>query len=170
MENVIGVVLIALAVLSTAWDIKTYRIPNWLTFGGMTAGLVLGGIANGLQGVQSSLTGLLAGGLILLPFFLLGGMGGGDVKLAAAFGAIGGAYFVFNALLIGAIAGGVSGIIVLFVKFGIVGAFKKLYWDLAALFVKVKPAVDEKMVLPYGVFLSLGAVLSYFVGGVLIAL
>src|SRR5207237_1166536 len=41
----------------------------------------------GKSGVADSLLGILFGFGILVPFYLLGGMGGGDVKLMAAVGA-----------------------------------------------------------------------------------
>ena len=63
------------------------RIPNWLTYSGLIAALlvrtVLGGWANSWGGLAGM---LLAGGIFFL-LFLLGGMGGGDVKLMAAVGA-----------------------------------------------------------------------------------
>jgi prepilin peptidase CpaA len=77
-------------------DHRTGLIPNWLTFGALVGG-VLGHLAQGSwqQGLASGLTqaGLSLGGVALCSaapalMFLKGGMGGGDVKLFAALGAL----------------------------------------------------------------------------------
>lgn len=71
-----------------AWgDIRSRRIPNYLTLGTALAGLgfQLGGL--GLAGLGQGFLGLLLGLVLMLPFYLKGGMGAGDVKALAALGA-----------------------------------------------------------------------------------
>jgi prepilin peptidase CpaA len=75
--------ILALAVLK---DMQAHKIPNALTLSGAVAGLSLQTIAGGLPGLLSSFAGLAAGIAILLPFYLLRGMGAGDVKLMGAVG------------------------------------------------------------------------------------
>jgi prepilin peptidase CpaA len=60
----------------------------------------------GWPGLRGGLAGLLFAGGIFLLLFLLGGMGGGDVKLMAAVGAWVGFAQVGILLIISAIAGG----------------------------------------------------------------
>lgn len=68
-------------------DWRHRRIPNWLTFG-----LILTGIAQSFGSLgtvspsQAGLGFLIGFGITLLPF-LLGALGGGDVKLLAGAGA-----------------------------------------------------------------------------------
>src|ERR1700691_2392518 len=82
----ICVAVIVLAASVT--DIRSRRIPNWLTLSGVTAGLVLHGIVGGVAGLKSSFAGMLLGfGAYLAPYCLRA-MGAGDVKLMAAVGAI----------------------------------------------------------------------------------
>ena len=50
--------------------------------------LVLQTVQHGWRGAGSALLGTLAGASVFLIFYLLGGMGGGDVKLMAGFGAL----------------------------------------------------------------------------------
>jgi Flp pilus assembly protein protease CpaA len=83
--------LLLIAAIAVASDIRTRRIPNALTLGGAVAGLSLQTIAGGLPGLLSSTAGLAAGIAILLPFYLLRGMGAGDVKLMGTVGSFIGA-------------------------------------------------------------------------------
>ena len=103
--RVIAVLLIAL--LAVVSDVRRGRIPNVLTFGGAIAALAYGLIVGGVQGLGMSAAGWLAGAALFFPFFALGGMGAGDVKLLAALGAwLGPAESVWIAMYAGA-AGGV---------------------------------------------------------------
>jgi prepilin peptidase CpaA len=77
--------LLSLAI--AACDLKSRRIPNYLTFSGALAGLGFQLGVHGLPGLLNGLEGLGLGfGLLLVPY-LLGGMGAGDVKASAALGA-----------------------------------------------------------------------------------
>jgi prepilin peptidase CpaA len=71
-----------------AWsDIRTQRIPNYLTLGCLVAGL---GYQLGFHGFSGLLDGFLGIGLgfgLLICFYARGGMGAGDVKALAALGA-----------------------------------------------------------------------------------
>lgn len=94
------------AALAAAFDVREGRIPNWLTVGGLVAGLALGGFG-GWAGLGWAAGGAAVAFAVGLPFFLLGGFGGGDVKLLAAVGALVGLDRLPTALLVTALAGGV---------------------------------------------------------------
>lgn len=68
-------------------DLRRNRIPNWLTYSLLLVGLTLQAAFLGIEGFLSGLSGAAVGLVLLLPFFLTGGMGAGDVKLMAAVGA-----------------------------------------------------------------------------------
>lgn len=70
------------------WDLKYHRLPNWLTLSTCILGIVLWTIMEGFIGLKYSLLGFGAGFLVFLVPFLFSGMGGGDVKLMAAVGAL----------------------------------------------------------------------------------
>ena len=77
--------------LIAAWiswsDLRTRKIPNYLTLGAALAGLLYNLAVFGLSGLTSGILGLLMGfGFLILPY-ILGGMGAGDVKALAALGA-----------------------------------------------------------------------------------
>ncbi len=90
------VVCLALLIVASAIDLRTRRIPNLLTFGGLAIGLGLNftvvtalyGIAPGLK---QGLLPAVAGAVFLFVFFLgfaaVKAVGLGDVKLMAAVGA-----------------------------------------------------------------------------------
>jgi prepilin peptidase CpaA len=77
--------------LIAGWtDLRSRRIPNWLTVPGVTLGIGLSAVSNGWVGLRSSLLGVLVGLGLLLPFVLLRSLGAGDWKLAGALGAFAG--------------------------------------------------------------------------------
>ena len=110
--DVRGAVVLVVALVATVCDLRTRRIPNWLTFGAALAAIAYSGFDGGISGVGTSAAGWLAGAALFFPFFALGGMGAGDVKLLAALGAwLGPAESVWVAMFAAA-AGGVLGLIV----------------------------------------------------------
>jgi prepilin peptidase CpaA len=92
--------LIAAAAVAgvAAWtDGRTGNIPNWLTLGALAAGLlghfVMGfvygaGWRSALASVGFSVAGALLCGLVPAFMYWKGAIGGGDIKLFAAIGAI----------------------------------------------------------------------------------
>src|SRR5215510_7126588 len=106
MSIVATLTLLALIGPACWFDIRERRIPNVVTVAGVVAALVLRLSA----GVGPMLDGLAAAGLVLLVGllpFVLGILGGGDVKLLAAVGAFMGTDRLFGALLVIAAVGGV---------------------------------------------------------------
>jgi prepilin peptidase CpaA len=93
-------------------DLRTRRIPNLLTLGGAALGFAYSLWVWGPAGLVSSLGGWAVGGALFLPMFLLGGMGAGDVKLAASIGAWVGPLMALFVALYSAIAGGVMALAV----------------------------------------------------------
>ena len=91
-------------------DIRSRRIPNWLT--ATMAGVGIGLAATGASGVSlgASVAGFVLGLALMMPGHALGATGAGDVKLMAAVGAIVGPALVVSAFLFTAIAGGVLAI------------------------------------------------------------
>ena len=98
--------VIALGAAASAIDWTTRRIPNALTFGAAAAGLVFALATGGLDALLWSAAGFGLGLVLFLPLFALRAMGGGDVKLLAAFGAWLGPALVCWVAVYGAIAGG----------------------------------------------------------------
>jgi prepilin peptidase CpaA len=68
------------------------------------------------MGAAWAALGSVSGFVVFLVFYLLGGMGGGDVKLMAGFGAMLGAGRLLQAALFTALAGGLLAALVLTVS------------------------------------------------------
>ena len=98
--------------VASVFDLRTRRIPNLLTFGGAALALLYAGAAHGLPGLAHAVEGWLAGLVIFLPLFALGGLGAGDVKLMACLGAWLGPALALWTALYAALAGGVAAIVV----------------------------------------------------------
>jgi len=78
----------AVGVAAIVDDLTRRRISNWIPVCAFASGLILQIAERGWRGAGSALLGTAAGAGIFLIFYLLGGMGGGDVKLMAGFGAV----------------------------------------------------------------------------------
>ena len=108
----LSTIVLGIAIVACAFDVRTRRIPNALTFSAALAGLLFHVTVSGTAGAQLAAGGWVVGLLLLLPYFVLGGMGGGDVKLVAALGAWLGPAQAFELAIIAGLAGGVFGLIV----------------------------------------------------------
>ena len=104
--------LVGLLATASGYDIATRRIPNWLICVALLGALTCS--ANGAIGLDftASLLGVIAGLAVLFPFFVLGVMGAGDVKLLGAVGALLGPIAVLGAALLALAAGGLLSILV----------------------------------------------------------
>src|ERR1700735_5246702 len=89
----------AIGIAACIDDLRRRQISNWISGSAFASGLVLQTAQHGWQGTGSALLGTLAGASVFLIFYLLGGMGGGDVKLMAGFGALLGAKLLLEAAL-----------------------------------------------------------------------
>ena len=123
LNEVILIVLIGTALF---FDLTRKRIPNFLTFPAILWGLGYFTITDGLSGLWFSLLGLLVGLAIFFIPFAMGGMGGGDVKLMAAVGALQGWQFVFTVGLLTALAGGVMALAYLLISGRLLRVLKKM--------------------------------------------
>ncbi len=96
-------IFLAAAVIA---DLRSRRIPNLLSGPALALGLALQALHFGTPGFLASLSGAaLMVGLLLLPF-ALGGIGGGDVKMMAAVGALAGPQLAVLSLAAGMTLGG----------------------------------------------------------------
>jgi len=91
-------------------DVRSSRIPNRLTYTALASALLLRAAFLGLPGLKSGAVGMLVAGGLFLLLFVLGAMGGGDMKLMAAVGAWVGDAQVMRLILAAALAGGVLAI------------------------------------------------------------
>ena len=98
-------VLVGLA--ATVDDLARRQIANWIPAAALAGGFGWQIGMDGWVGAGHALLGALAGFAVFLAFYLLGGMGGGDVKLMAGFGALLGTGRLVEAALWTAGVGGI---------------------------------------------------------------
>ena len=123
-------------IVAAAIDGYAFKVPNWLTLSLVVSGWYIGilhdlgvNIVPGYSaeisgGFASALLCTLLGFVLLFPMLFIQGMGQGDVKMQMGFGAWIGAFFglgvgasvVIWAFCIGAIVGGVFGIVMMFAR------------------------------------------------------
>jgi prepilin peptidase CpaA len=111
-QLLVTAIVLGVGLVACVTDVRSRRIPNVLTFGSAAAALLAHGLVGGFSGLGTSAGGWLLGTGLFLPFFALGGMGGGDVKLLAALGAWLGPRDVFWVAIYSSIAGGVLAVAV----------------------------------------------------------
>ncbi len=153
IELVAFLALTAASIALALIDLDTRRLPNVIVVPSLLAGVVLLGVAALLRGDVPALIGAGVGGAGLFAFYLAlvlikpGGMGMGDVKLAAVLGLYLG-FLGWGNLLVGAFAafvfGGVFGLLLLIAR-----------------------RAGRKTGIPFGPWMILGAWLGVFAGEIL---
>lgn len=160
--------LVVVCAITDLWKGKVY---DWATLPGIALGLLLGFLlgnrAEGGMTFESSLLGLAVGFGTLFLAFLGRGVGGGDVKLAGAFGALGGFPFIIYALFFGTLFGAVMGIGRLIWRGQFWGGLRDMLRYLFSLKKRTAPSAEGEpaspgaLTIPYGTALSIGAAWSW---------
>ncbi len=107
-------ILVGLA--ATIDDLSRRRIANWIPVAALAGGFGWQIGQSGWRGALFALAGAVVGFAVFLVFYLLGGMGGGDVKLMAGFGALLGTGRLLEAALWTAGVGGILAVSILSVR------------------------------------------------------
>jgi prepilin peptidase CpaA len=92
-------------------DLRTRRIPNWLTFSLAAAGLLQSFLPGQLVTPSYAVLGLLTGLALNIGLFAMNVRGGGDVKLFAALGAWVGPLLTFEIFVVSIIFAAISALI-----------------------------------------------------------
>lgn len=159
-----------------------FKVPNWCTLSLVMSGWYIGllhtfdvQVVPGLGGVGAALAGTALGFLCLFPALAIGGMGQGDVKMTMGFGSWVCAYFGADAgvwvliwsFVVGVLAGGVFGLVMIALRrefYKNLSNTREIFRDLQVL-VTAGPEVAAKRAnarrkdwvrLPYGVPLCVG--------------
>ncbi len=121
------ILVLLLAALAAYFDLRTRRIPNWLSLTGCAAGLSLNTAFSGTNGLRSAALGLGLGFVLYFPLWLLGARGAGDVKLLAAAGSFLGVADTLALFLLAAVLGGILALGLVLIK----GATRQTLWNIA---------------------------------------
>lgn len=138
-----GTILLGIAVT----DARHYLIPDEFTWGGLVAGLAVS-LAGGVDGFLNAVLGAAVGFVLLYGVARAGewmfkeeAMGGGDIKMMAMVGAFVGWKGVLLTVFLGALLG-------------------------SLIFVPL--SLRKKRLVPFGVFLALGAAVTFVLGDLII--
>lgn len=160
---------LAVLAVATYTDLRSRRIPNWLVFPFLAVGLVVSSWLGGWAGLGQSIEGLALAGFLFGIFFVMGGMGAGDVKLCAAIGAWVGPKQMLLALVITGIVGGIMAI-----GWAVAGGFlgelfsgtSNLLFGWRKRGMKADPeltlASPKARKMPYAPAIAIGTLLSFF--------
>jgi len=144
-----------------AWtDLRSRRIPNWLTVPGAVVGVTTSTILGGWSGLKTSLLGMALGLALLLPFVLLRSLGAGDWKLAGALGAFAGQSVLMDLLLGSVLIAGVMALALVIYK----GRVRETLRNIGHIFISLvtfrlpgdRVSLDNprSLKIPYGVALA----------------
>ena len=158
-----GAVLLGLAAGYT--DLRSRRIPNWLTVPGLLIGVAANTALGRWPGLKTSLLGAAIGLALLLPFVLLRSLGAGDWKLAGALGAFTGPGLLVNLLMGSIFVAGLMAAGLIVYKRRIRQTLRNMGHILISLVTFRLPGAQvsldnpESLKVPYGVALALTVVL-----------
>ena len=139
---------IVLGLWAIVTDLRTRTIPDIACLGLLGCGLGSFAMSEGLWGIPVALGGALCGLLIFLVFHLMGGLGGGDVKLMAGMGALLGPGATLIAAFWTALLGGIAAALVL-------GGFRLMRCIR-------KSTAEAPPAIPYAPAIAAGALIAFF--------
>ncbi len=102
----------AVGVVAAVIDLRTRRVPNWLTLATAALGIALATLHVTRVTAAAAAYGLLVGVVVMLPGHLFGGSGAGDVKLLAALGTLLGPAHTVLAFLFTGVSGAALALVV----------------------------------------------------------
>jgi prepilin peptidase CpaA len=116
----IPVLVILVAVLIAAvTDVWKFKVYNVLTLPLLLSGLLYHGVVGGMTGLLHSSLGVLFAFSLLIAFYLIGGMGAGDIKLVAAVGAWLGLPLTLYVLCVSSLAAWLYGVVLILLRGGV---------------------------------------------------
>ncbi len=163
---------VSVILIIAAWiDGRELRVPNWITFPMILAGLVYSTSIGGIGGLGAGVLGMCVGLLSLLPLYAVGGMGAGDVKLMAGIGAWLGWEITLAAFCVSTVVGALMAVVMVLWTKSMKNHYENFLLILSEWMVVRNPvelsriAAERKprmLLLPYGIPICVGTI-GYFV-------
>lgn len=163
LEIARNVLLYGVVSICAVTDILYGKIYNKITYPVILLGVILA-IFSGFMMLKASLVGLLVGFLLYFLVFMMGGFGGGDVKLMTAVGALMGYPFVLYASFYSALIGGIMSIAAVIWKGKLLRTLRNVFsvffsYPLSLIFPGMEPISlnpENSMRIPFGFAICLG--------------
>ena len=160
--------LLMVVIAASVFDVRSRRIPNWLSVTGALMGIGLNAfLAGSVSGAWFALKGLLLGFGVYFLLYALRAMGAGDVKLMGAVGSLVGWQNWFGIFIITAILGGIMALILVVSK----GRLQKTLFNVGFILAEMthgRPAYLEReeldvkssksVGLPHGAVIAVGCI------------
>lgn len=167
--NITGEFLGCLMMLTAAFitDIRTMKIPNFITVTGIITGVGWHLVNGGWNGGLNAFTGAAAGFGMLLVLYLFGAVGGGDVKLFGAIGAWTGTMLTLHILMYSIFVAGMIGIVILLWRREIFSRMRGMVQSvLGAYLLKswgpIRAGTKQQLQIPFMLAILPGAILGYY--------
>ena len=147
------ILAMGIGIAAVVEDLWRRQVSNFTTLTALVGGIGLHLYDRGTHGIGAVLLSALAGFSVFLAFYLLGGMGGGDVKLMAGFGAVlGKPGILLEAAIWTALIGGVMAVITLAARAVFAGRRQKETQD--------AELAERRASIPYAPAITLGVWLT----------
>ncbi|NHM28973.1 prepilin peptidase [Desulfofundulus sp. TPOSR] len=166
-------ILAMLLACAASVDVSERLIPNRLVFPAVLLGLLENTLGRP-GGLVFSLAGMAVGFGVMFCLFLFGAVGGGDVKLAAAVGAVAGPWFAVGAVAWAVLFSSVSGVAFMAVRGRLIELlrytwlyFKYLLYKIARRDFSSEPPARADFEFPFAVFIMLGCMTEILFPGVM---
>ena len=156
---------VLLSMIAGITDLRSRRIPNWLTVPGLVIGLAMNTYFGSWSGLWTSLKGAGLGLAVLLPFVLVRSLGAGDWKLAGAVGAFTGPKLLADLLVGSVFMAGIMAVALVIYKGRVRQTMRNIGHIVVSLVTfrlpesRVSLDDPDSLKVPYGVALALSVVL-----------
>lgn len=148
-------------------DIKTMKIPNLITLSGIGSGIAWHLLSGGWSGGLFALKGAGVGFGLMLVLYLLGAVGGGDVKLFGAIGAWTGSMMTLSIMMYSIFAAGLIGLMILIWRREALSRLRGVFHTLLGSLIlrslgPVKAGAKNQLQIPFMLAVLPGAALALF--------
>lgn len=159
-------VIFFISTFSLITDIVNGKIYNWLTIPSIVLGFFFSFLSMNWFVISQSFFGFFIA-IILFGFLYLNRIiAAGDVKLLMALGCWGGFFYTLKVAFFSILIGGFFSLFFLILKKRVSPLLKEIYFSVFFFIVDptcfIKPKIDENLKFPFGVPISISAILNLF--------
>jgi prepilin peptidase CpaA len=157
-----AIFLLTMTSVAAGFDIKSHKIPNFLTFPAMLLALCYYTALYGWSGLLFSAAGLAVGMALLFLPYLMGGMGAGDAKLMGVVGAGIGTHRTIEAFLFIVTMGCLYALLVVIIQRRRMKGYFTALWQsavgavLTKKYIPVESTVNTRPKVYYGIAIAAG--------------